>query len=144
MLVGLALTAIFKARHHQVKRLGLTPAEFHLLLLVAELGDSSFPAEIARWMMRKPPTVSRLLDRMEQNGLVRRVKRSDNGKIRKIVMTRKGRAALEKARKPDVMRLIVAALSEDEFRQLWLLLERLKDSALTHAQETKGIRESLP
>lgn len=142
MLVGLALTAIFKARHSQVKHIGLTPAEFHLLLLAAELGESAFPAEISRWMMRKPPTISRLLDRMERNGLVRRVKHADNGKIRRVVMTDKGREALEKARTPDVMSLIVDALSEQEFRQLWVSLERLKGSALARAEEMKGIRDS--
>jgi len=143
MLVGLALTAIFKARHKQVKHLGLTPAEFHLLLLVSELGESAFPAEISRWMMRKPPTVSRLLDRMERNTLVRRTKPSGNSKIRRIVMTRKGREALEKARSPDVLALIVDALSEDEFRLLWHLLEKLKDTALLQAREMEVVRESV-
>ena len=144
MLIGLALTAIFKARHNQVRHLDLTPAEFHLLLLVAELGDSAFPAEISRWMMRKPPTISRLLDRMERNALVRRKKPSDNGKIRRIVITPKGREALEKARKPDVMGLIVDALSEDEFRLLWQTLEKLKDAALVQARQMKEIRDSAP
>jgi DNA-binding MarR family transcriptional regulator len=140
MLLGLALRSVFKARHCQVDALGLTPAEFHVLLLVEELGEASFPAEISRWLMRKPATVSRLLDRMEDRGLVRRRKDASNGKIKRVVMTEKGRRSLKQARSPDVMRLIMTMLSEDEFRQLWLLLEKLKDAARLQSDAMETLR----
>ena len=139
-ILGLALTAIFKARHCQVDVLGLTPAEFHVLLLVERLKESAFPAEISRWMMRKPATISRLLDRMEDRRLVNRVRNPNNEKTKQIVMTRKGKAALHRARTPDVIRLIMAMLSEHEFRQLWLLLEKLKAGALLRAEQMKARR----
>jgi len=141
MLLGLALTGIFKARHNQVRALGLTPTEFHLLLLVAELGEDAYPAEISRWMMRKPPTTSRLLDRMEKSGLVRRVSRPGNRKVKRVVMTPRGREVLERARGPDVLRRIMAGLSEEELGTLWRLLEKLKDSAFGQAE---AMRKASP
>lgn len=140
MLLGLALRAMFKARHCQVDALGITPVEFHVLLLVEELKEKSFPAEISRWIKRKPATISRLLDRMEDGGLVRRTKNPKKGKIKRVVMTEKGKRSLKRARTPDVMRLIMAMLSEDEFRQLWMLLEKLKDAALLQSEAMQAIR----
>jgi len=142
MLLGLTLASIFKARHSQVSVLGLTPAEFHALLLVEKLKELAFPAEISRWMMRKPATISRLLDRMENGGLVKRVKNPDSQKIKRVIMTKKGRAALDRARTPDVIRLIVALLSQDEFRRLWGLLEKLKEGALKRAGTMKATRKA--
>ena len=147
---GKQLTAIFEVRHRQVHVLGLTPAEFHVLLLepipkplpsafapsggcergaslrrldialqlclrlalrfplsppirrellgpgswdrllVEKLDESTFPAGIPRWMMPRPVTISRLLDRMEDGRLPTRVSNPDNEKAKHVVMTRKG------------------------------------------------------
>lgn len=132
MLIGLTLNAVFNARHYQVKDLGLTPAEFHLLLLVSELGGAATPGEIAQWMMRKRPTISGLLNRMERNGLIVRKGYRDNKKLRKVAITRKGQEALEKlSSEKDILNVIMAALSSAEYEQLWALLEKLRAEALS-------------
>ncbi|MCP4632644.1 MAG: MarR family transcriptional regulator, partial [candidate division Zixibacteria bacterium] len=90
MLAGLTVNAILKARQNQVRELGLTTSQFHLLLLASELGEEAFPAEIARWMMLKPPTVSSLCNRMERDGLIVRRSYKNNKKLKRIVITKKG------------------------------------------------------
>lgn len=140
MLAGLTLSAIFKARHHQVKELGLTPTQFHLLLLVSELGDEAFPAEIARWMMLKPPTVSSLCNRMERDGFVVRKSYKNNKKLKRITMTKKGEESLSRlSNEKDILRTIMGSLSAEEYRQLWALLEKLKDTALSLSGESDDV-----
>ena len=133
-LLGLTMNAIVKARQRHVEGFGLTATEFHLLIVVAELGDPVTAAEISRILMRKPPTTTALLNRMEKGGLIRRAAHSSNRKLKKVVITEKGEEALRQGRKRDVLNAVVGALSQQEFRHLWLLLEKLKDSALGQAE----------
>ena len=142
MLIGLTLNAIFRARHHQVKELGLTPAEFHLLLLVSELGGTANPSEIAQWMMRKPPTISGLLNRMEKNGLVVRKGYKNNKKLRKVSITKKAQEYLDKlSGKEDILNVIMHSLEPNEYQQLWILLEKLRGVALSSTEETDVIEK---
>lgn len=140
MLAGLTVSSIFKARQNQVKDMGLTATQFHLLLLVSELGEEAFPAEIARWMMLKPPTVSSLCNRMERDGLIVRRSYKNNKKLKRITMTPKGEDALARlSDEKDILRTIMSSLSAEEYGQLWTLLEKLKDTALSLAGESDDV-----
>jgi len=141
MLAGLTVNAILKARQNQVKELGLTTSQFHLLLLASELGEEAFPAEIARWMMLKPPTVSSLCNRMERDGLIVRRSYKNNKKLKRIVITKKGEKALAHlSNEKDILTTIMNSLSQKEYRQLWILLEKLKGVALSLAGESDDVR----
>jgi DNA-binding MarR family transcriptional regulator len=121
-----------------VKDLGLTPAEFHLLLLVSELGGTATPGEIAQWMMRKRPTISGLLNRMEKNGLVLRKAFKGNKKLKKVTITKKGQEALDLlTSEKDILNVIMRSLSEMEYKQLWTLLEKLRGEALSMMGEVE-------
>ncbi len=140
MLAGLTVNAIFKARQSQVKDMGLTATQFHLLLLASELGNEAFPAEIARWMMLKPPTVSSLCNRMERDGLIVRKSYKNNKKLKRITITKKGEESLARlSAEKDILRTIMSSLSQDEYQQLWALLEKLKDTALSLAGESDEV-----
>lgn len=117
-----------------MKELGVTSMEAALLLVVNGLGESATPAEISRWMMRKRPTVSGLLDRMERNGLVIREGYDHNKKLKKVVMTKKGQEALDQIVKKDSLRTIISSITDEEYAQLWSLLEKLKDKALSQVE----------
>lgn len=133
-LIYLTQIALFRTRYNEVRELGVTSMEAALLLVVNGLGESANPAEISRWMMRKRPTVSGLLDRMERNGLVIRQGYNHNRKLKKVVMTPKGREALNQIVKRDSFRTIISSLSDEEYAQLWSLLEKLKDKALLYVE----------
>ena len=141
MLAGLTVNAILKARQNQVKELGLTTSQFHLLLLASELGEDAFPAEIARWMMLKPPTVSSLCNRMERDGLIVRRSYKNNKKLKRITITKKGAEALAHlSNEKDILTTIMNSLSQEEYRQLWILLEKLKGVALSMAGESVEVQ----
>jgi len=126
--------ALFEARRDEVMIFGITAMECALLTVVQGLGGSATPAEISRWMMRRRPTISGLLDRMERNGLVRRTEYPGNKKLKKVVMTEKGEDALRRAWRHDIMHDIMSSLSEEEFRELWSLLEKLRQAAISLTQ----------
>ncbi len=133
-LIYLTQIALFRTRYNEVKELGITSMEAALLLVVDGLGESATPAEISRWMMRKRPTVSGLLNRMERNGLVIREGYNHNKKLKKVVMTRKGQEALDQIGKKDSLRTIISSITDEEYAQLWSLLEKLKDKVLLQVE----------
>lgn len=139
MLLYLTEEAVNKARHAQVTKMGLSRADADLLYLVRCLADSATPAELSRWLKRKPPTVSEHLDSMEARGLLRRQSIRGNNKSKKVVLTRNGEEALSRSLDHDVIASVMGSLSEQEHRQLWRILEKLKDAA-----SAAEARESQP
>ena len=134
MLLYLTEEAVSKARHVQVAKMGLTRADADLLFLVQSLRESATPADLSRWLKRKPPTISEQLDHMEAKGLVRRQPIRGNNKSKKVVLTKKGQEALQEAMEHDIIASIMGSLSEEEYQQLWQILEKLKDAALSAAK----------
>lgn len=135
VLLGLLMDDLMKAKQSHVEKYGLTATEFHLLLVVDQLGDGATPAELSRVLVRKPSSTTTLLNRMTKRGLVRRVNHPYNvGNVKKVVMTKKGREAFELARQQDVTLKIMQAIPEQDFKQLWLLLEKLRGIANRHAE----------
>jgi hypothetical protein len=87
---GKKLTALPEASHARVRVLCLAPAEFDFFLLVEKPDGSAFPTQIPRWMMPRPGTMSRLLDRTENGRLVRRAGNPNNEKAKRAAVTREG------------------------------------------------------
>ena len=131
LLIYLTHAALFKARYNEIKGVGVTSMELALLTVVQGLGEPTTPTEISRWMMRKRPTISGLLNRMEKNGLIRRTGYQTNRRSTKVSMTNKGREALKRASGQDILNRIIGEMSEEEYKQLWALLEKLKCAADT-------------
>ena len=129
MLLGLTLAALDKAMQQQARTSGLTAKEYEVLILVKELGDRAIPAELSRILLRRPPGITTLLNRMEKRGLVKRKAHPDNKKIRIVAMTQKGQQALEVAGRRHVLDDILRTMSSEKYARLWDLLEELKDRA---------------
>lgn len=110
VLLGLLMDDLMKVKQGQVEKFGLTATEFHLLLVVDQLGDGATPAELSRVLVRKPSSTTTLLNRMTKRGLVRRVNHPYNvGNVKKVVMTKKGRESFELARQNDVTLKVMQA-----------------------------------
>jgi DNA-binding MarR family transcriptional regulator len=129
LLMGLALNTIDNALQEQVRESGLTAVEYEMLILVRELGDQAIPVELSRILLRTPPAITNLLNRMEKSGLVLRKGHPSNDRNKIVVMTEKGQKALEAAGLHDFLPDIIGILSEQKFEALWDTLEELKDKA---------------
>jgi DNA-binding MarR family transcriptional regulator len=130
--------ALSKAKQSQLQDIGITYVEFQLLWAVEGLGKAATPAEISRVLMRKPPTTSALLNRMEKNGLVKRKNDPKNKKLKRVVMTPKGKKSLKLARQEDIMHNIMNSMTQQELDQLSSLLNKLKSTAHSLTKEITG------
>ncbi len=140
-LVFFAHSALSKAKETQLQEIGITYVEFQVLWAVEGLEDAATPAELSRVLLRRPPTMSSLLNRMEKNGLTKRIKDPSNKKLRKVVMTEKGRKALKLAMEDDIIHMIMEAMPDKDRNQLENLLDKLRATARSITKKMKASKE---
>lgn len=93
-----------------VKGRGLTLATYNVLRILRGAGGEGLACgEIGERLIHRVPDVTRMLDRMERDGLVRRARSSEDRRVVRTQLTAKGRAAVDALDEP------VAALHAEQF-----------------------------
>jgi len=137
LLVG-ARATMWKARDKELRRYGLSVMKATVLFTIDALKHYTTPAEISRWIYRKPNSVSMLLSRMERDGLIEKVSDLDRKNLVRAVMTPKGEEVLLQASKRETIDRIMSCLSDDEAKRLYQSLEKIIDCSLRElGQEPK-------
>jgi DNA-binding MarR family transcriptional regulator len=113
-----------------MESLDLTPALFGLLNFLGAR-EGAIQQEIGSAMGIDPSTMVALVDKLERAGLARRRPHPDDRRAREVLITAKGRRALERARRmaAEVEEEVLQGLSASERRQLLALLRRALTSA---------------
>ena len=128
--------AIGKTRDDELRQFGITRMQAATLFVVKAVKVPATPAEIARWLFREPHTVTGLLDRMEKQGLVRKVKDLKRKNLIRIVITEKGEEAYHRSRELKAIHKSLSCLSSKEHDDLRAYLERVRNKALEELRVT--------
>jgi MarR family transcriptional regulator, 2-MHQ and catechol-resistance regulon repressor len=121
--------AIYRARERELQRYGISPEQVGVLFIIQALKNKATPSEISRFIMRQPHTVSALIDRMEEKGLVKKYHDLDKKNLVRVAITEKGTQAYELSRKRGPIHRIMAVLTDEERDQLRELLRKLQAEA---------------
>jgi len=124
-----ARRAMYKVRSRELHKYGVTPEESAVLLVVNTIGDTATPAEISRWILREPHSTSGLLERMRKKGLIDKSKDLDRKNLVRVVLTDKGRKALQDSSGRESVYKILSYLSLEERQQMTSLLIKLREAA---------------
>jgi DNA-binding MarR family transcriptional regulator len=122
---------------------GLTNAQW-VPLLKLSMGSVSTVAELARGCQLDTGGMTRLLDRLETKGLVRRVRSREDRRVVNLELTNEGRAAAKKipAVLCGVQNAHMRGFTVAEWQTLKTLLRRILDNALEiHAAREQKTRE---
>ena len=130
MLLNQASEAMFKAREKELNGNGVTAMEATALFIIQAIGNQATPAEISRWILREPHSVSGLLDRMERRGLIKRTKDLAWKNMVRVTVTEQGKEAYEISTARESIHNILSVLSDEECRQLGSYLRTVRDRAL--------------
>ncbi len=111
---------------------GLTPERLSLLSILAFAGPKSI-SELAAMEMVSLPAITRIVNYLEDLGLVDRGKRSDDGRVVRVSATAKGLALMEEGRRQRVQNVAreLSGLPVAELRTLrdaMDILERIDQS----------------
>jgi len=128
-----------KAREKELKAYGITPEQAGYLYCIAGFGETTV-LDISKHDVRDPHTISAVLDRMEDKGLISRLQ--ERGKKRKsatLALTDKGKQAYLQSNKRETVREVISVLTEEQRAQLRLYLQLLLDAAINTLR-----RHSIP
>ena len=140
--VGYLMRQILSAVSLEVERelepSGLTSAQW-VPLFKLYLGSASTVAELARECQLDAGGTTRLLDRLEGKGLVRRVRSSEDRRVVNLELTDEGREAAKKI--PAVLCGVQNAHLRGFSREEWQLLRSLLRRVLDNAAAIQAERE---
>jgi MarR family transcriptional regulator, 2-MHQ and catechol-resistance regulon repressor len=132
-LIGAYATLYRELSASLVEAHGLTINDYGCLLLLSRAGEEGMRRiDLANQLQLSPSGITRLLDRLEDQGLVGKGACKEDARVSYAILTDAG---LEKLREAapghieDIDRRLRAALSEDELRTLHELLSRLGGDA---------------
>jgi DNA-binding MarR family transcriptional regulator len=131
---GQLLFRLWRASHTRtaeaLESVGLTPALFALLNVVGAR-DGAIQQQLSSAMGIDPSTMVMLVDELERGGLAKRRPHAADRRAREVVITPKGRRALQRARglAVQVEDEVLAGLAADERRRLTTLLRRALSAA---------------
>jgi DNA-binding MarR family transcriptional regulator len=133
LVMSLHMTSkvLLKLRKTELSTFGITPEGNIIMTAVQTLGETATSAEIARYIFREPNSVSALLKRMEDKGLVTRVVRGRGGKRQIVVLTAKGQKVYQEINniRNSSLNDITSFMSDEEEKvftiQLKQMLKRL-------------------
>jgi DNA-binding MarR family transcriptional regulator len=111
-------------------RFGLTSTAYNVLRILRGSPDGLPRGEIAQRLVNPSPDVTRLIDRLERRGLVRRQRARTDRRLSLTCITAKGLALVDDAEAANrAQRSVLATrLSREEWRQVSAFCERIYGS----------------
>lgn len=112
---------------------GITNGQYNVLRILKGVHPAGHArCEIARRLLERSPDVTRLIDRLERQGLVERARSEDDRRLSVTRITRRGLRVLDEMqpRVDAAFREIAERLSADDARQLSRLCESLYSEEL--------------
>jgi DNA-binding MarR family transcriptional regulator len=118
------------------QRFDLTPQQYNVLKALASCGGGVACQAIAEQLLNRVPDITRLLDRLEQAGLIRRERCVDDRRVVRTYLTDAGRAKVEEIRGPfaEAMAVRFGHMSQEDMRQLARLLSTLREPGCSAAK----------
>ncbi len=121
-----------KRRENDTNEGVMTQHGAHLVLSTLAIKDGTNQLELVKATHLRPPTVSIIIKRMEDEGIVERRSNPDDKRSFCVYLTDAGRALdrenIESVKKIDAIAL--KDISEEEFNTLMLLLSKIRNNLL--------------
>lgn len=120
---------------------GITGAQWVVLMRVANDGPST-AAGLCRWLRYDTGSMTRMLDRLEEKGLIRRVRSQEDRRVIHLELTEAGRELYPRlpGAAIQVLNAHLRGFTPDEVDQLKSLLRRMRANSETLACSQEGIR----
>jgi MarR family transcriptional regulator, multiple antibiotic resistance protein MarR len=127
-LVSRVRVKLFEALDEELAPYAISAAQYVILVGLANGVDSA--SGLCKGASYDPGAMTRMIDRLERKGLVKRVRCPDDRRVVKLALTDEGRAVYPKliASAAEVTNRKLAGFSKAEARQLESLLQRVLDN----------------
>ena len=109
------------------KQFGLTPDQYVILSLLIENEEIIYQRQLAEIMFKDRANISRIIDIMQNNGLIEKIPESHGRKIYKLIVTQKGRELKDKVFSTDIdlRQQITKDITREELATTFNTLEKM-------------------
>jgi DNA-binding MarR family transcriptional regulator len=111
----------------EIRHLRITRSQVAVLAMLSREDSPITLDEIAKWTLTKFNSVSTLINRMEKNGLVKKI-RKDNDLKNYIVLTEKGSILYHKKVTENSIHLIFDKLTDEEKKHFESILKKIRNT----------------
>lgn len=131
LLLHQTYNLVSKTENATFAKVGLTTQRLAVLMAIKYIKDPVTQSDVANWLDRRESSISMLLDRMEKDGLVDRMRDLSDHRWVRLVLTEEGEKALEQATIVgwQLVQQILDRLTDDEMQTLIRLLEKVRERA---------------
>jgi DNA-binding MarR family transcriptional regulator len=140
VLLAQVRDVILEARENELRQYDVTAWQAAVLFIIDAAGGTASPADIARWSLRKPNSVSGILDRMKNAALIRVAKDTRRKNMKVISISEKGYEVLQNSMKRESIHQIMSCLTADQYQQFKGILEKLRSRGF----EVIGSQRNIP
>jgi len=126
VLMAQVVEGLQKVIQNELRPIGISSIQLGVMYVVKTSNEPPIGSEIARRLVRRPQSVHQLLDRMENQGLLRRIRSNEGKREVPVALTEKGEEAFREAGKKHVIPEILGRLSPDERKQARAILEKVR------------------
>ena len=128
--IGRARRTIVEAIDHKLAPLDISHAQWIVVMLLGD-GAASTAAEMCKILIYDPGAMTRLLDRLEKKGVLRRVRAKDDRRTARLELTAEGKRLYPRILEAlvEVFNRLLRGFSKSDVRQLEHLLKRMLANA---------------
>jgi DNA-binding MarR family transcriptional regulator len=128
--IGRARRTIVEAIDEELAPLDISHAQWIVVMLLGD-GAASTAAELCKILIYDPGAMTRLLDRLEKKGVLRRVRTADDRRAVRLELTDDGSKLYPRILEAlvQVFNRLLRGFTKGEVRQLEQLLTRMADNA---------------
>ena len=128
--IGRARRTIIEAIDQKLAPLDISHAQWIVVMLLGD-GSASTAAELCKTLIYDPGAMTRLLDRLEDKGVLRRVRAKSDRRSARLELTAAGKKLYPEILEAlvNVFNRLLHGFSKSEVRQLEALLKRMVANA---------------
>ncbi len=119
----------------EARKLGSSIARIQIVYLLKHYRGVITPSKLARWLLRSPNNMSEILIRMEEDGLLRRVRdQKDHRKVR-VEIDEEGESLYQEQVHTPIIDRIMSNLSEEQVDESIKVTQLLYEAALKELRQ---------
>ena len=130
-----AYTVLERAREMELFRVGVTLPQAAVLYFLGTARETLTPTKLARLNYKEPHTISGLLNRMEEQGLIKKTKDLKRKNLVRVSLTKKGEELFKRLLGERVVINITSCLSKKELDTLNELTDKLFERTIELLRE---------
>ncbi len=121
-----------KARQKELRQYNITTSQAAVLDCIKYHNNDATLTQVARWLLRESQSVSTLVSRMDNRGIIKKSVDPNRKNVIRISMTNKGEELYNQVAKRESVKDILSSLSQEELQLFESCLKKIRDAARMH------------